>query len=98
MTATMWKNHATMVEFGGGYHQPTVRKLLTVAGNQAAGARIVETIERELAAQHIELFPTQIPRDQNAFVLLYNQERQGPGSLLHLVRQLTETKEDAAPA
>ncbi|MET7573356.1 hypothetical protein ABZT04_33400 [Streptomyces sp. NPDC005492] len=91
MTDTRWKNYATMVETDGGYRETGVFELLAVAGEQVAGARILQRIEQGLAAANIGHFPTQLPRDQNARVLLYRQDLQGPGSLLHLVRQLTET-------
>ena len=86
-----WEKLALLVEQSGGYHEVRVLELLTWAGKQTAGSRIVQNIEEELAAQHIGHFPTRIPRNQNARVLLYNQNQQGPGGLLHLVRQLTET-------
>lgn len=91
MTEKPWENYATMIKMSGGFHQTRVLELLNVAGALTAGKRVVEGIERVLAEQRIGHFPTQLPRDQNACVLLYNQDLQGPGSLLHLVRQLTET-------
>ncbi|MFE9993490.1 hypothetical protein [Streptomyces avermitilis] len=93
MTDPRWKNYALMIETGGTYRATTVYELLTVAGKQAAGARIVEGIERDLAAHNIGHFPPRLPRDQNAPVLLYNQERAGLGCGMHLVRQLTESQD-----
>ncbi|MEU2909154.1 hypothetical protein ACFYM3_16220 [Streptomyces massasporeus] len=91
MTDTRWQKYATMLETDGGYRETGVFELLTMAGEQVAGARILERIEEGLAAASIGHFPTRLPRDQNARVLLYRRDLQGPGSLLHLVRQLTET-------
>jgi hypothetical protein len=85
-----WNGYAKAIEAGGGFHATTVRELLTVAGKQAAGARIVEDIEQQLADVHVGHFPTSIPRDQNARVMLYNQDRPGLGVVLHLVRRLAE--------
>jgi hypothetical protein len=47
-------------------------------------------VEHELAAQGIGHFPTLLPTQKDAFVLLYSRHGQ-PGRLLDLVRQLTET-------
>ncbi|MFG2512649.1 hypothetical protein [Streptomyces sp. NPDC048584] len=92
MTDTPWKTYAEMIaEVDRGWRQTSVQELLAVAGERKAGRRIIAAIERELAAQRVGYFPTQLPTDQTAFVLLYNQDLQGVGSLLHLVRQLTET-------
>lgn len=90
MTEALWETYAATVELSGGYRNTTVQELLAVAGKKAAGARIVETIEQELAAQNIGHFPPKIPRDQTARVLLYNQARPGLGTILHMVRQLSE--------
>ena len=87
---SIWSNYATMIEMGGGYHDTKVHELLTVAGRQAAGARIVEDIERELEENNIGHFPTRLPRDQTARVLLYKKDSAGLGFLLHVVRQLAD--------
>ncbi|MFJ1552754.1 hypothetical protein [Streptomyces mirabilis] len=91
MTTTPWKTYAEIIAAEGGLRDARVQELLAVAGERKAGRRIIEGIERELAAQGVGHFPTTLPPDQNAMVMLYSQNLQGPGRLLHLVRQLTET-------
>ncbi|MGX1268063.1 hypothetical protein [Streptomyces phaeoluteigriseus] len=90
MTATPWETYAGIIAAEGGYRQMRVQELLAVAGARKAGRRIVEEIERDLAAQNLGHFPTRLPTDQTACVLLYNVDQQGLGGLLHLVRKLTE--------
>ncbi|MET8270735.1 hypothetical protein [Streptomyces sp. NPDC005096] len=95
MTDARWKTYALMIENIGTYRATKVSELLSVAGRVKAGVQIVEGIERELAANNIGHFPPRIPRDQNARVLLYNQDRAGLGFLMHMVRQLTEGQDTA---
>ncbi|MET8517770.1 hypothetical protein [Streptomyces sp. NPDC005077] len=90
MTDSPWKAYALMIEQIGTYRATRVSELLSVAGRVKAGALIVEDIERELAANNIGHFPPRIPREKNARVLLYNQDRAGLGFVMHMVRQLTE--------
>ncbi|MGK5692815.1 hypothetical protein ACSNOJ_07830 [Streptomyces sp. URMC 128] len=89
MTDARWNGYARLIEASGGYHVTKVHELLTVVGKQAAGARVVAGIEQELAAHNIGCLPPRIPRDQNAYVLLYKQDGPGVVALLHLVRQLS---------
>ncbi|MFD4763252.1 hypothetical protein ACFWOJ_31690 [Streptomyces sp. NPDC058439] len=90
MSDERWTTYALMIEKIGTYRNTKVSELLSVAGRGKAGARIVEDIEQNLAAVNIGHFPPQIPRDQNARVLLYNQDRAGLGFVMHMVRQLAE--------
>ncbi|MFJ4988790.1 hypothetical protein ACIP9H_33940 [Streptomyces sp. NPDC088732] len=90
MTATAWDNLPEMLSVSGGYVVWNVSELLALAGARAAGARIVEGIERELAAHDVGHFPTSIPRNKNASVLLYSKTQPNLGSILHQARQLTE--------
>lgn len=91
MTDARWEKYRIWIETDGGYRETGVYELLSMAGEQVAGARILKGIEQALAAEKIGHFPTQLPRNKDARVLLYTQDLQGPGSLLHLVRKLTET-------
>ncbi|GAA2901672.1 MULTISPECIES: hypothetical protein [Streptomyces] len=98
MTDARWNGYARLIEVSGGYHVARVHELLTVVGKQAAGARIVAGIEHELAAHNIGCLPPRVPRDQNAYVLLYKQDGPGLVRLMHLVRQLCEGYVPAGPA
>ncbi|MFG3263395.1 hypothetical protein [Streptomyces bobili] len=89
MTDNRWNSYRLIIETSGNCHVTGVYELLSVLGKQRAGARIVEELERELAAHNIGHLPPRIPRDQNAQVLLYNQDSPGFGIVLHLVQQLS---------
>ncbi|MET8696911.1 hypothetical protein ABZV65_30725 [Streptomyces bauhiniae] len=96
MTVTAWEGYALLFE-GHGHRMVRVQELLAVAGHRKAGARILESIEEALAHQEIRHFPTRLPRDQTALILLYRQDQQGVGALLDLVRQLTESGHATGP-
>ncbi|WP_180989479.1 hypothetical protein [Streptomyces cahuitamycinicus] len=98
MTDARWNGYARLIEASGGYHVAKVHELLTVVGKQAAGARIVAGIEQELAAHDIGCLPPRVPRDQNAYVLLYKQDGPGLVGLMHLVRQLCDEDVPIGPA
>ncbi|MFI7299293.1 hypothetical protein [Streptomyces sp. NPDC050121] len=91
--AAAWDNLPKL--FTGGYLRWTVEELLVFAGAKAAGVRVVAGIERELAARSIGHFPSKLPRDRNARVLLYTHDQPGLGAVLHLVRQLAEEQATA---
>ncbi|MEU9632597.1 hypothetical protein AB0D89_38325 [Streptomyces luteogriseus] len=88
MTAAQWDNLPKLIEFSGGYLSWNVSELLALDGARAAGVRIIERIEQELADRNIGHFPPRIPRDRTSRVLLYAQDRHGLGVVLHLARQL----------
>lgn len=88
MTAAQWDNLPELIEFNGGYLNWNVSELLGFAEARAAGARVVESIEQELAERNIGHLPRRIPRDRSCRVLLYTQDRHGLGVILHVARQL----------
>ncbi|MCM2518307.1 hypothetical protein ACH4FA_36905 [Streptomyces sp. NPDC017966] len=88
MTENRWDKYRTIIESSGNFHVAGVHELLRVMGKQRAGAIIVQDLEEALAAHNIGHLPPRIPRDQNAKILLYNQDMPGAGFVLHLVRQL----------
>ena len=97
MTDARWNGYARLIEVSGGYRVARVHELLTVVGKQAAGARIVAGIEQDLAAHNIGCLPPRVPRDQNAYVLLYNQDGPELVHLMHLVRQLCDEDVPTGP-
>jgi hypothetical protein len=102
MTATQWKplpaNLPMLIEHTGGFVEWNVEMLLNLVGAKAAGVRIIERLEQELAALDIGHLPARLPRDRARPVLLYNQDRPGLGTLLHLTRQLATNPEPADDA
>ncbi|MER7720721.1 hypothetical protein ABTX99_27890 [Streptomyces flaveolus] len=90
MTDKRWDNYRVLIASSGNFHVTGVHELLTVLGKQRAGVRIVQELEETLAAHKIGHLPPSIPRNQNAKVLLYNQDMPGAGIILHLARQLIE--------
>lgn len=88
MTTTQWNNLPKLIEVSGGYLTWNVSELLGLAGARAAGVRIIERIEQELAERNIGHLPPRIPRDRTSRVLLYAQDRHGLGVVLHVARQL----------
>ncbi|MFJ4980452.1 hypothetical protein ACIP6X_34950 [Streptomyces coeruleorubidus] len=57
MTAAQWDNLPKLIEFSGGYLSWNVSELLALDGARAAGVRIIERIEQELADRNIGHFP-----------------------------------------
>ncbi|MEV6653942.1 hypothetical protein [Streptomyces sp. NPDC051219] len=95
MTATAWENLPHLIAVHGGFLRWQVRELRTLTGKKQTGARVAAAIEQQLAAHRIGHLPPTIPRDQNAEILLYNQDKFNIGLVLHLTRQLAEGKKDA---
>ncbi|MBD9733145.1 hypothetical protein IGX29_15295 [Streptomyces sp. H28] len=95
MADSRWTAYRLLIESSGNFHVAGVHELLRVLGKQRAGVRIVQELEQVLAAHSIGHLPPRIPRDQNAKVLLYNQDGPGAGITLHLVRQLLEGQTSA---
>jgi hypothetical protein len=88
MSTDQWDGLSELIEFNGDYLNWSVSELLELAGARRAGARVVEDIERELAARNIGHLPPHIPRDGTCRVLLYTWKRGVLGPILHLVRQV----------
>jgi hypothetical protein len=61
-----------MLEFHGGVLQWRVLQLRTLAGAKRSGARVLEGIEKELAAHNVGHLPPRIPSNQDAEILLYD--------------------------
>lgn len=99
MTTMQWRtlpaNLPTLVDASGGFVEWNVEVLLNLVGAKAAGARIIERLEQELAALDIGHLPTRLPHNRTRPVLLYNQDRPGLGTLLHLTRQLAMNPQPA---
>ncbi|MGW1710071.1 hypothetical protein ACWCP8_32445 [Streptomyces sp. NPDC002206] len=91
---TTWDRLPQLLEFHGGVLRWDVLQLRTLADAKRSGARVLEGIEKELAAHGIGHLPPRIPGNQDAEVLLYDLQRPGICMVMRLVQQLAEGKGD----
>ncbi|MGW0562909.1 hypothetical protein ACWDZ4_20375 [Streptomyces sp. NPDC003016] len=95
-TPNAWDDLPEAIERNGGYLPMDVLTLRNLDGAGSAKVHVVARIEYELASRKIGHLPSGIPRDQHAKVLLYNQDRDNIGLVLHLVHQLAQGRSDTA--
>jgi hypothetical protein len=72
----------------GGYDLWSVEMLVRFDGAQRAGSRIIERIERQLAANNVGHLPARLPTDSNCRVLIYSRDQPNLGFVLRLVHEL----------
>ncbi|GAA2462977.1 hypothetical protein [Streptomyces lavendulocolor] len=98
-TPNFWDSLPATIEHGGGFMRMSVRALRQLDGAGALKVNVVARIESELAARKIGHLPSAIPRDQDTVVLLYNQDKNNLGLVLHLAHQLARGRgDDGQPA
>jgi hypothetical protein len=94
-TPNAWDSLPAIIERSGGFLPMNVLALRKFDGAGAAKVNVVARIEHELATRKIGHLPSVIPRDQNAQVLLYNQDKPNMGMVLHLAHQLAQGRSDS---
>lgn len=94
MSEEGWAALPAYIEGKGGYDRWDVERLVRFAGSQKAGARIVESIEQELAKNNVGHLPAKLPTDGSCRVLLYIKDKPGLGRVLQLAHELATQDSD----